>query len=77
MAKVPYSNAIKSLIYTMTCTNVDIWYVVGLVSEYQSNCGQKHYHAIKGILAYLKGIADYYLFYQEGNLLLIEYLDVD
>jgi hypothetical protein len=34
---VPYANVVGSLMYTMICTRPDICYVIGLVSQYQSN----------------------------------------
>ena len=37
MSKVPYSSAIGSLMYAMMCTRLDICYVVGLASRFQSN----------------------------------------
>lgn len=77
MLKVPYANAIGSLMYAMMCTRPDICYAVGLVSRYQSNPGQKHWIAVKRILAYLKGTADYSLCYQGGNMHLIGYTDAD
>ena len=42
MSKVPYSNAIGSLMYAMMCTRLDICYVVGLVNKFQSNPGLRH-----------------------------------
>ena len=42
MSRVPYANAINSLMYAMMCTCPDICYAIGLVSRYQSNLGQKH-----------------------------------
>ncbi|KAH9685886.1 hypothetical protein KPL70_014146 [Citrus sinensis] len=42
ISRVPYANAIGSLMYAMMCTRPDISYVGGLVSRYQSNPGQKH-----------------------------------
>ena len=42
MCKVPYINAVDSLMYAMMCTHPDICYAVGLISRYQSNLGQKH-----------------------------------
>jgi hypothetical protein len=54
MARVPYANAIASLMYAMMCTWPDICYAVGLVSRFQSNPGQNHWKAIKRILRYLK-----------------------
>ena len=42
MSKVPYFNAIRSLMYAIMCTRPDICYVVGLESIFQSNIGIKH-----------------------------------
>ena len=42
MFKVPYSNVVSSLMSAMMCTCLDICYVVGLVSRFQFNLGQKH-----------------------------------
>ena len=65
MSKVPYISVIGSLIYAMMCTCPDICYVVGLISRYQSNPGQKHWMAVKRILRYLKGTSNYILCYLE------------
>ncbi|KAK0586217.1 hypothetical protein LWI29_002965 [Acer saccharum] len=77
MKNVPYSSAIGSLMYAMLCTRPDICYAIGFVSRYQSNPGRKHWIAVKRILAYLKGTADYSLCYQGGDLRLIGYTDAD
>ena len=78
ISKVPYANVVDSLMYAMMCTHPDICYVVGLVSQYQSNSGKKHWIAIKRILRYLKGISDYMLRYQgKKDLRLIGYSNVD
>ena len=42
MSKVPYASVVGSLMYAMMCTRPNMCYVVGLVSQYQSNPGQKH-----------------------------------
>ena len=63
MSKVPYSSAIRSLIYAMMCTRPNICYVVGLASRFQSNPSIKHWMAVKIILRYLKGTTDYVLCY--------------
>ena len=47
MAQVPYSSAIGSLMYAIMCTRLDICYVVGLVSRFQSNPGLAHWKAVK------------------------------
>ena len=78
MSRVPYASAVRSLMYAMMCTHPDICYVVGLVSRFQSNPGQKHLMAVKRILRYLKGTSDYMLCYQgKKDLRLIGYSDAD
>ena len=42
MFKVPYASVVGSLMYAMMCTCPDIYYAIGLVSQYQSNFGQKY-----------------------------------
>ena len=54
MKKVPYAQAIGSLIYAMTSTRPDICHAVGLVSRYQANLGKAHWQAIKKNFRYLK-----------------------
>ncbi|GJT87483.1 retrotransposon protein, putative, ty1-copia subclass [Tanacetum coccineum] len=39
MSKVPYANAVGSLMYLMVCTRPDIAYVVSIVSRYLANPG--------------------------------------
>ena len=42
MSRVPCANVVGSLMYAMMCTCPDICYVIGLVSQYQSNPSKKH-----------------------------------
>ena len=42
MSKVPYSNAVGSLMYDMVCTRPDISHAVGIVSMYMHNPGKEH-----------------------------------
>ena len=77
MVCVPYANAIGILMYAMMCTQPDICYAVRLVSRFQSNLGLSHWKAVKMILRYLKGIADYILCYQGSDLHIIGYSDAD
>lgn len=77
MNKKPYARAIGSLMYTMVCTRPDICYAVGLVSRFQSNPGIKHWKAVKRILRYLKGTAEYCICYQGSNLNLKGYSNAD
>jgi len=70
---VPDASRVGSLIYAMSCTRPDIWFVVGLVSRYQSNLGFAHWQAIKRIFHYLRGSSDLVLCYQVGDLKLRGY----
>nr|GEV03230.1 retrovirus-related Pol polyprotein from transposon TNT 1-94 [Tanacetum cinerariifolium] len=63
MSKVPYANAIRSLMYLMVCTRPDIAYTVSVVSRYLANPGKKHWEAVKWILKYLRGTANVGLVY--------------
>jgi hypothetical protein len=77
MARVPYANAIGSLMYAMLCTRPDICFAVGLVNRFQSNRGPAHWKAVKRILRYLRGTADYMLCHQGMDLRLRGYSDAD
>nr|GEV47380.1 retrovirus-related Pol polyprotein from transposon TNT 1-94 [Tanacetum cinerariifolium] len=58
MSKVPYANAVGSLMYLMVCTRPDIAYAVCIVSRYLANPGKTHWEAVKWILKYLRGTAN-------------------
>ncbi|XP_070017342.1 secreted RxLR effector protein 161-like [Nicotiana sylvestris] len=77
MSRVPYSSVVGSLMYAMICTCSDIYYVVSLVSRYQSNLGRDHWKAVKRTFRYLKGTADYSLCYSGNDLYLRGYTHVD
>ncbi|KAL0435944.1 UNVERIFIED_CONTAM: Retrovirus-related Pol polyprotein from transposon TNT 1-94 [Sesamum radiatum] len=55
MNKIPYSNAIGSVMYLMVSTRPDIAYAVSCLSRYMSNPGAPHWEALKWLLRYLKG----------------------
>ncbi|XP_075086049.1 secreted RxLR effector protein 161-like [Nicotiana tabacum] len=78
MSRVPYRSAVGSLMYAMVCTRPDICQAVGLVSRYQTDPGLAHWQAVKRIMRYLKGTADYSICYQGGkDLQFVGYSDVD
>ena len=77
MKHVPYASAIGSLMYAMMCTRPDICFAIGMVSRYQSNPGPAHWKAVKRILRYLKGTADYTMSYQGKDLRLEGYSETD
>ncbi|KAD5962030.1 hypothetical protein E3N88_13503 [Mikania micrantha] len=63
MNKVPYANAVGSLMYLMVCSRPDIGFAVSLVSRYLSNPGKVHWDAVKWILRYLNGTRNVGLVY--------------
>nr|GFC81380.1 retrotransposon protein, putative, Ty1-copia subclass [Tanacetum cinerariifolium] len=63
MSKVPYANAVGSLMYLMVCTRPDIAYAVSIVSRYLANPGKSHWEVVKWILKYLRGTANVGLIY--------------
>lgn len=63
MRKVPYQEAVGSLLYLSQCTRPDIAYAVGIVSRYMKNPGKAHWAAVKRIFRYLKGTKDLKLKY--------------
>ena len=77
MSKVPYSNAIGSLMSVMMCARPDICHAIGLARRFHSNPGIKHWMSVKRILRYLKGTTDYVLCYQGRDLRLIGYTDAN
>ena len=77
MRGIPYASAVGSLMYVMLCTRLDICFVVGMVSRYQSEPGEEHWIAVKYILKYLRRTRDYMLVYQDESLEPIRYTDLD
>ena len=77
MSRIPFASAIGSLIYAMLCTSLDICYIVGIVSQYQSDQGEEHWIAVKHILKYLRRTRDYMLVYSSGSLETISYSNSD
>ena len=77
MRRIPYASTVGSLMYVMLCTRPDIYYVVRIVSRYQSNPRMGHWIAVKHILKYLRRTRDYMLVYSGGDLNLIGYIDSD
>ena len=55
MDKIPYAEAIGSMMYMMISTRPDIAYAVSVLSRYMANPGQEHWKGVKWLLRYLKG----------------------
>jgi hypothetical protein len=54
MVKVPYQQAVGSLMYAMLCTWPDLAYPISVVSKHMANPSLEHWIAIKGIFQYLQ-----------------------
>lgn len=67
MKKVPYREAVGSLLYLATTTRPDIAYAVGQVSQFCQNPGKAHWSGVKRILAYLSGTQKHGLRFGAGQ----------
>ncbi|XP_075102703.1 secreted RxLR effector protein 161-like [Nicotiana tabacum] len=78
MSRVPYANAVGSLMYAMVCTRPDISHAIGVVSRYMHDPGKEHWQAVKWILRYICNTVDVGLiFEQEDSQYLVGYCDSD
>ena len=74
MEKVPYREAVGSLLWLSNGTRPDISYAVSQVAKYMSNPGMEHWKAVKRILRYLKGTMDRKIVYNgKSNIDIIGY----
>jgi hypothetical protein len=42
MKNVPYTSAVRSLVYAQVCTRPDVAYAIGILGKYQSTLGLDH-----------------------------------
>lgn len=66
MVRVPYVNAVDSLMYVMVCTRPNISQAVSIVSRYMHNLSKDHWLAVKWILRYLYGTVDVGLLFKKN-----------
>jgi hypothetical protein len=62
-AKVPYREAIGSLMYASVTTRPDISFAVSTLSQFLENPGEAHWEAVKRIFHYLSGMRGHALTY--------------
>ncbi|CAM8969676.1 unnamed protein product [Rhodiola kirilowii] len=55
MQEVPYSSAVRCLMYFIVCTRPDLAHSVSLVSRFMANPGKEHWQAVKWIFTCLNG----------------------
>jgi hypothetical protein len=76
--KVPYKQAVGSLMYAMLCNQLDLAYPISVVSQHMANPSLQHWITVKCIFWYLQGTLEFKLHF--GGLPpqdLVEYCDVD
>ena len=73
MRSVLYASVVENLMYAMLSTRLDICYVMGVVSRFQSNPGPEHWIAVMHILKDLRRTRDYILVYLGGDLKILGY----
>jgi len=66
MRKVPYQEALGSLMWLQGGTCPDLSFSINLLSCFASNSGQAHWEILKHVLAYVKGTLDYGITYHQG-----------
>ena len=54
MSRISYASVVRSIMYAITCTRLDVTYSLGVVSRYQSDLGKNHWKVMKTILKYLR-----------------------
>ena len=54
MSRVPYASAVGCIMYAMTYTRLDVAYLLGVVSRYQSDPEENYWKVVKTILKYLR-----------------------
>jgi len=55
MENIPFSSAVRSLMYSMVCTRSDLAHAMSVVSRFMANLGKTHWNAIKWVFRFLKG----------------------
>lgn len=77
VGKVPFQEAVGSLLYLTQATRPDIAFAVNDVSRFNSKHSIDHWNAVKRIMRYLKGTMNYKLRYTKGSSQMIAYTDAD
>src|SRR5688572_5737299 len=67
MLKVPFQEAVGSLMFAAQATRPDITFAVGVMSRFNNNYGQAHWVAVKRIFRYLRQTASLKLVYRKND----------
>lgn len=77
VGKVPYQEAVGSLLYLVQGTRPDLTFAVNDVSRFNLNYDEPHWKAVKRIFRYLNGTINLKLCFSESKSPLIGYSDAD
>src|SRR5579871_6279019 len=72
-----YQSAVRSLMYAIVGTRLNITFAVATVSQFNSNLNIIHWKVVKRIFRYLKGTADFRITYRNTKIKLEGYSDAD
>ena len=71
MSRISYASIVRSIMYVMIYTRLDVTYSLGVVSRYQSDSSENHWKVVKIILKYLRNTKNQWLIYEESDLKLV------
>jgi hypothetical protein len=77
MKKIPYREAIRSLMYTAIAMRPDIAFTVLTLLQFLDNLGELHWDAVKHVLRYLSGTKHHELSFRSEQQDLHGYMDAD
>lgn len=75
-SKIPYQEAVESLLYLVQGTRPDIAFAVNDVSRFNNKHGKAHWTAVKRIFRYIRGSIDMKLCFSNSDAL-TGYTDAD
>ena len=77
MRQIPYASIVRTLMYAILWTRLDIYYAVGVVSQFQSYTSLDHWIVVKYVLRYLRKTRDCMLVYSCRDLSILGYTNSD
>lgn len=77
MARIPYQEAVGSLMYAAIATRPDIAFAVQVLSKFSKNPGEEHWEAVKRVFRYLKGMRELWLTFGGRGDVLEGFADAD
>jgi ATP-binding cassette subfamily B (MDR/TAP) protein 1 len=77
MSRVPYSNAVGSLMYVMVCSRPDLSHALNVASRFMANPSKEHWRVVQWIFRYLRGTSNACLQFGKSRDGLVGYVDSD